>query len=1173
MSTEYSVILTADGTQYTFYPQSCVFTRPLCSRSLRHEEQSVSVVLPYEPTLLSLFVANEQLPAVIKCGGTTVFTGVITVDLDWDDAGEIEEIESFNAKIKDNTYLLDASSSNEIAITNTTVGAVIQSLCSARGVAVASGAALPSDVIEIFQADSGSNYKTLLDDLCYQYKNIFLFDDNGQLTLFDFAAVPSAPDYLDDSDLSIKVSIQKSKRDYTGVKIGYNTITKKDNELVYFSGNGYKSDGTVQPYVIQPDVYFPFDSDPALEETNGQIYQSYESGYAQTLVKLNGEQKYQRSSGTTLLHTENQYLVNDWDSGTLFANRTEFGSKQSSVRLLNTGSTDVNLYSLSIRATAWYRETDASVSAGGTDNPFEYDAKYIYTAAAAETLAKLLTRYLCIGQYQLQTQTETKIPLGTFRIIDTGATGYSVKALAISYSHDPDKGYYTTTWISVSDAKVTTHKSIYKGSSTKDATAQSISWQGSFDTAPLFPQKNWAYFNTADRCSYIYTGSEWQIMSTSGADAAGYTCVLENNTKTYSADSDGNITFSQITATVRAYKGDKAVPVRVSNIDTPAGFLITRRDTVLTIAALDGAAMADEGQIAIPVKLVIPLSGTVYGSGSSVIGSSDGSVYGEYINSDAAPTFVLYFTWSKTRSGAAGPDGDDGATGAESPSYNLVNTSPVIKKLSDGTFDPAQIILQGKQSTASGGVTSYDCRFKIFINGSASAAYTSNTDEAEVNFTIQSGTTSAMCRMYKAGSTFSELDNQYIPVISDGYAYTVLLKDTHQTYQSDDNGRVLFHRLVTEIVAYRGLSAIDVDIGSLPSVPGFSLSKRGKVLTIDALDGTSMASSGNIEIPVTVGTVESGTVYGSGSFIYGSGSQVYGKVSLAADAQTFKVYFSYEKSILSNTVIAPAIPKYKGTVSSDTAFPSNVNYGDWVVYTGTTTTTYTKGYCYYWTGANWAKDTDASHEISTLTDMLTLLDTLSDDDAPAIKFVKRLCVSEFFVNRIIGNSAFITSLFANEIQVGNRLFAENDEGTQTVEITHDGLLSAKSASFTDCTLGGLLYQGVPVYFDSHCILKYNTGTLSFTSTKNGYTCTRASTGIYAIHYTKPSIATAYMATMAIFHGISSSTTSGAPPYLFGFGSGGGPTGIQLRFADSSGNDADPTYASFTIVWMLNTPVS
>lgn len=472
MSTDYSVVLTADGSQYTFYPQSCTFTRPLCSRALRHEEQSVSVVLPYSPTLLVLFVENEQLPAVIKDGVTVVFTGVISVELNWDDAGALEEIESFNAQVKDNTYLLDASSTDEIALPNTTVGAVITSLCTVRGVTIASESVLPSAALEIFQADSGSNYKTLLDDLCYQYGYVYLFNDNGHLMLFDFSTIPDNPSLLDDSFLSIKVSIQKSKRDYTGVKIGYNTITKKDNELIYFSGNGYKSDSTVQPYIIQPNVYFPFDSDPALEETNGQIYQSYESGYAQTLVKLNGEQKYQRSSGTTLLHTENQYLVNDWDGGTLSVNRTEFGSKKASVRLLNTGTTDVKLYSLSIRATAWYRETDASVSAGRTDNPFEFSAKYIYAAASAEILAKLLTRYLCIGQYQLQTQTEEKIPLGTFRTIATGATGYTVKALAISYNHDPEKGYYTTTWISVSDAKVNVTKAVYQGSSTGDAAAQ-----------------------------------------------------------------------------------------------------------------------------------------------------------------------------------------------------------------------------------------------------------------------------------------------------------------------------------------------------------------------------------------------------------------------------------------------------------------------------------------------------------------------------------------------------------------------------------------------------------------------------------------------------------------------------------------------------------------------------
>ena len=45
-----------------------------------------------------------------------------------------------------------------------------------------------------------------------------------------------------------------------------------------------------------------------------------------------------------------------------------------------------------------------------------------------------------------------------------------------------------------------------------------IVWQGSLDSEPSNPQLNWAYYNTMDRKSYIYDGSSWQILAESGED-------------------------------------------------------------------------------------------------------------------------------------------------------------------------------------------------------------------------------------------------------------------------------------------------------------------------------------------------------------------------------------------------------------------------------------------------------------------------------------------------------------------------------------------------------------------------------------------------------------------------------------------------------------------------------
>ena len=44
----------------------------------------------------------------------------------------------------------------------------------------------------------------------------------------------------------------------------------------------------------------------------------------------------------------------------------------------------------------------------------------------------------------------------------------------------------------------------------------SIVWQGSLSEAPSSPVTNWAYYNTTDKKSYIYNGSDWQTLAVDG---------------------------------------------------------------------------------------------------------------------------------------------------------------------------------------------------------------------------------------------------------------------------------------------------------------------------------------------------------------------------------------------------------------------------------------------------------------------------------------------------------------------------------------------------------------------------------------------------------------------------------------------------------------------------------
>ena len=45
-----------------------------------------------------------------------------------------------------------------------------------------------------------------------------------------------------------------------------------------------------------------------------------------------------------------------------------------------------------------------------------------------------------------------------------------------------------------------------------------FTWLGAYDAAPVVAQKNQAYFNKTDGCSYIYTGTSWEMLTAAGKD-------------------------------------------------------------------------------------------------------------------------------------------------------------------------------------------------------------------------------------------------------------------------------------------------------------------------------------------------------------------------------------------------------------------------------------------------------------------------------------------------------------------------------------------------------------------------------------------------------------------------------------------------------------------------------
>ncbi len=110
------------------------------------------------------------------------------------------------------------------------------------------------------------------------------------------------------------------------------------------------------------------------------------------------------------------------------------------------------------------------------------------------------------------------------------------------------------------------------------------------------------------------------------------------------------------------------------------------------------------------------------------------------------------FSISKAKSGAA-------------YSINLSNNS--VRKSSLGALSPASLTLTASKIDVSG-VTAYTGRFKIYLNGSGTATYTSATDEASHPYTVTGTDTTIKCELYLAGGTTTLVDTETVLVVADG---------------------------------------------------------------------------------------------------------------------------------------------------------------------------------------------------------------------------------------------------------------------------------------------------------------------------------------------------------------------------------------------------------------------
>ena len=194
----------------------------------------------------------------------------------------------------------------------------------------------------------------------------------------------------------------------------------------------------------------------------------------------------------------------------------------------------------------------------------------------------------------------------------------------------------------------------------------------------------------------------------------------------------------------------------------------------------------------------------------------------------------------------------------------------------------------------------------------------------------QSGSTITI----KAGSGLSKSGSFDITIVADGktfkkafsYAvvangedgadgkdgYTVVLTNETETFNADATGKIASNiTKTTQVLAFKGTTAVTPTIGTLPTVTGLTLSKSGTTITIVANAGTSLATTGSFTIPITVDGVSFKKTF-SWSKVLNGKDGADGKVE---NLPTWITEWDSGKTTINNTtVLAPKI--FAGSVSS-----------------------------------------------------------------------------------------------------------------------------------------------------------------------------------------------------------------------------------------------------------------
>ena len=226
------------------------------------------------------------------------------------------------------------------------------------------------------------------------------------------------------------------------------------------------------------------------------------------------------------------------------------------------------------------------------------------------------------------------------------------------------------------------------------------------------------YVDTNPTDSSVFSDYNWvRFVGEDGNDA--YTVLLSNENHTFPSTYEGNIENAITTTTVAiAYKGKTSIIPTIGTLPTVTGLSLSKSGNTVTIVANKGTSLANTGTFKIPVIV-------------------DGV------------TFEKTFSWSKSKNGLSGADGEDG--------YTVFLTNENFTFVADDTGNVT------KAQTTTTNILAY--------KGSNSLAFTIGTLPT-VNGLTLSKTTDTITIKANTGTSLADVGSFDIIINADGKSFT-----------------------------------------------------------------------------------------------------------------------------------------------------------------------------------------------------------------------------------------------------------------------------------------------------------------------------------------------------------------------------------------------------------------